>query len=176
MNKQHQRLNSPPIKTAQPAQIQSTQLSQSGNQSNHQDIVEKMVSKIDKFTDGLHKYGTRDLVEDAEKLGKLLADKKLKTNQIRKFLDAINQLKVELRRRRNMTEEVKSELDLLRPKLAYAAARQRGRQDNSGPVEPLKKVLDAALKKVYVEEDFKRLAQLIESIIAYHKAAGGEDQ
>jgi CRISPR type III-A-associated protein Csm2 len=39
----------------------------------------------------------------------------------------------------------------------------------------LKKVLDAALKKDMDIEDFSRFVQLIEAIVAYHKAAGGKD-
>ena len=144
-------------------------------QATSDDIVIRMVNKIDKFTVGLKDYNTRELVEDAEELGKKLA-KELKTTQIRKFLDAVNRLKAQPDRDKNFTEKVKPELDLLRPKLAYAAARQRKGERDPGPVEPLRKVLEAALKKVEKPEDFTRLVQLIESIIAYHKAEGGKDQ
>jgi len=139
------------------------------------DIASKMVNTISQCKDGLHQYGTRALVEDTENLGKALADNGLKTNQIRKFLDAINQLKVQTRGRDTLSDTARSELDLLRPKLAYAEARLR-KKDDPGPVEPLRKVLEAAIKQVYEKPDFERLAQLIESIVAYHKAAGGTDQ
>jgi CRISPR-associated protein Csm2 len=33
--------------------------------------------------------------------------------------------------------------------------------------------MSAAIDEVYSKEDFDRLVQLIESIIAYHKAEGG---
>ncbi len=141
-----------------------------------EDIVAYMVKKINGFSNGLKDYKIRELVEDTEKLGRKLAQEfKLKTTQIRKFLDAINRLKVKTSGLTDLPEEVKSELHLLRPKLAYAAARQANDR-NPGPVEPLKKVLEAALKKDMDMEDFSRLVQLIESIIAYHKAAGGKDQ
>jgi CRISPR-associated protein Csm2 len=133
-----------------------------------------MVNKIDKFTGGLKEYKTRELVEDAEELGIRLA-KDLKTTQIRKFLDAVNRLKAKLGGSKELTEEIKSELHLLRPKLAYAAARQQ-RDRNPGPVEPLKQVLSAAINQIKHLDDFTRLVQLIESIIAYHKAAGGKEQ
>lgn len=138
------------------------------------DIVIRMVNKID-ITVGLKDYKIRDLVEDTEELGKKLA-RDLKTTQIRKFLDAVNRLKAQPDRDKNFTEKIKPELDLLRPKLAYAAARQRRGDRDPGPVEPLRKVLEAAIKKVDKPEDFTRLVQLIESIIAYHKAEGGKDQ
>jgi CRISPR-associated protein Csm2 len=144
-------------------------------QQTSDDIVARMVNKIDKFIGGLKDYKTRELVEDTEELGKKLA-RDLKTTQIRKFLDAVNRLKAQPDRDKNFTEKVKPELDLLRPKLAYAAARQRKGDKDPGPVEPLRQVLEAAIKKVDKPEDFTRLVQLIESIIAYHKAAGGKDQ
>lgn len=156
-------------------------IAKSGGQTNSENIVEQMSQKIDQFT-GLSDYRTRELVEDTQKLGKELARKGLKTTQIRKFLDAVNQLKAQLKASQttNQIEKVKSELPLLRAKLAYAAARQQKNND-PGPVEPLRKILDVAFKKVreedtYFSGDFNRLAQLIESIIAYHRYAGGKDQ
>lgn len=142
---------------------------------NPETIAEQMVQTINGCNGGLYQYGTRALVEDTEKLGKALADNGLKTNQIRKFLDAINQLKVQSRSQDNLSDAAKSELDLLRPKLAYAEARLR-KKDDPGPVEPLRRVLEAAIKQVHQKSDFERLAQLIEAIVAYHKAAGGTDQ
>jgi CRISPR-associated protein Csm2 len=143
------------------------------------DIASKIVHKVDQF-EGLQEYTIRELVEDTDKLGSYLAKKGLKTTQIRKFLDAVNQVKVKLDTSKSATQEASDEVQLLRPKLAYAAARQSKKND-PGPVEPFKVVLEAAIKKVrqepvYFQEDFKRLTQLIESIIAYHKAAGGKDQ
>ena len=155
-------------------QTQTTTQANTGQQMS-EDIVTNMVNEIDNLTAGLQQYKTRELVEDTEELGKKLA-RDLKTTQIRKFLDAVNRLKAQPDRDNNFTEKVKPELDLLRPKLAYAAARQRKGDRDPGPVEPLRKVLEAAIKKVDEPEDFTRLVQLIESIIAYHKAAGGKDQ
>jgi CRISPR-associated protein Csm2 len=134
----------------------------------NENITTRMVKKIDKLTGGLNEYKTRELVEDSEELGRELA-KKLKTTQIRKFLDAVNRLKAQLADK-GFTEEIKSEIILLRPKLAYAAARQPGSMDS------LQQVLEAAIKKIEYLEDFNRFVQLIESIIAYHKASGGREQ
>jgi CRISPR-associated protein Csm2 len=139
-----------------------------------EDIVASMVKKINGFPNGLKNYKIRELVEDTEKLGQKLAQEKLKTTQIRKFLDAVNRLKAKIFGMSQLPEDVMAELHLLRPKLAYAAARQTTNSGN--PVEPLKRVLEAALKRDMDMEDFSRLVQLIEAIIAYHKAAGGKDQ
>ena len=162
---------SPPLKRDQ--QRQGNNHNDNGQQTS-EDIVIKMVNKIENFTGGLKEYKTRELVEDAEELGTRLA-KDLKTTQIRKFLDAVNRLKAKLGGSKELTEEIQSELHLLRPKLAYAAARQQ-RDREPGPVEPLKRVLEAAIKQIKHLDDFTRLVQLIESIIAYHKAAGGKNQ
>lgn len=177
---------------------QGAQSSFQQRKGNAENIAQDIATRIDGFSNGLREYTTRQLVEDAEKLGTALAEIDLKTNQIRKFLDAVKQLKVKLRvgqslrRNTNLKEEeiesirnyfpesVNSELPLLRPKIAYAAAKQRKSQRNQsgfGPVDPLEKVLISAIKKVEDHpEDFLRLSQLIESIVAYHKAAGGKDQ
>lgn len=143
-----------------------------------EDISDQMTQKIRNLIGGLSAYSTRELVEDTQNLGEKLVSEGLKTNQIRKFLDAINQLKAKLKVDHEI-DAVRSELPLLRAKLAYAAARQRSK--NSDPVEPMKKVLDIAIERVrpddeFFAKDFARLVQLIESTIAYHKYAGGKDQ
>jgi CRISPR-associated protein Csm2 len=128
------------------------------------------IKKLDRFGD----YNIRELVTDAEEIGRRLKDGKLETNQVRKFLDAINRIKAEL------LDEVGSEdkddarfkkievdIVLLKPKLAYAAARQAA-------AKPLQEVLDVAIDRVESMNDFKRLVQFVESIVAYHKAAGGK--
>ena len=130
---------------------------------------QKMVQTI-KNLQGLHSYEIRQLVKDAESLGQHLVNKRLRTNQIRKFLDAVKRLKVELSQdKEEKFSTIKDEVVLLKPKLAYAAAR------NQSAVKPLADVISAAIDKVYESPDFYRLVQLIESIIAYHKAAGGKD-
>lgn len=148
------------------------------SKSSPQQEPEKLIIETIQPLDGLQQYKIQDLVEQTEKLGTKLFRSGLKTNQIRKFLDAANALKAELGRDQISTIDAIGKLHLLRPKLAYAAARQ-GKRDS--PVEPMKEVLEAAIKKVRQEpelfkKDFERFAQLVESIIAYHKAAGGRNQ
>jgi CRISPR-associated protein Csm2 len=130
------------------------------------DIVDEIVKKIDELKDGLKTYPIRDLVKHAEEFGPYLRQQRLETNQIRKFLDAVNRLKADLAEKEDFSK-VETEVVLLKPKLAYAAARQKA-------AKPLSKVMSAAIDKVHSGEDFERLVQLIESIIAYHKAEGGK--
>ena len=147
-------------------------------------ITKQMTDEINGL-DSLAGYGIRTLVEHAEAFGTFLRNRRLETNQIRKFLDAINRLKAQLaqgdteeteeeiqseaekeRRDAELFAKIESDIILLKPKLAYAAARQDA-------AEPLSNVMSAAINKTYTLKDFERLVQMIESIIAYHKAAGG---
>lgn len=129
------------------------------------DIVNEIVKTILGLNDGLKAYPIRDLVKHAEEFGPYLKQQRLETNQIRKFLDAVNRLKAQLIE--GDFAKIETEVVLLKPKLAYAAARQKA-------AKPLGEVMSAAIDKVYSIEDFERLVQLIESIIAYHKAEGGK--
>ncbi|BAZ31436.1 Csm2 family CRISPR-associated protein [Cylindrospermum sp. NIES-4074] len=131
-----------------------------------QNIVEEIVNTINGLTEGLQTYPIRDLVKHAEVFGPYLKQQRLETNQVRKFLDAVNRLKANLAETGKFSE-IETEIVLLKPKLAYAAARQRA-------AKPLGDVISAAIDQVHSKEDFERLVQLIESIIAYHKAEGGK--
>lgn len=108
------------------------------------------------------------LVDLAEKMGDFLANRiRLKTSQIRKFLDAVNEIKS----KGSLEKEEKffrSECILLKPKLAYAA----GRQDE---VKPLMAVLAPCIDRVHNKADFDRFYRFVESIIAYHRYHGGRD-
>lgn len=142
---------------------------QSGSTS--KDIIDA-INKLDNLQD----YNIRTLVQHAADFGPFLRNRRLETNQIRKFLDAINRLKAQLsqgdaeenapKNDDALFAEIETDIVLLKPKLAYAAARQDA-------AKPLSDVMSAAIDKVHNLKDFERLVQLIESIIAYHKAEGG---
>ncbi|NQE36641.1 type III-A CRISPR-associated protein Csm2 [Microcoleus asticus] len=144
-------------------------------QQTHLTADQQMIQTIRSLKDGqLRNYEIRQLVKEAELLGTYLKEQGLKTNQIRKFLDAVKRLKVKIAQDKEESFSViEDELFLLKPKLAYAAIRQQDRGSN--PVKPLSDVISEAIDKVKDSPDFYRLVQLIESIIAYHKAAGGKD-
>jgi CRISPR-associated protein Csm2 len=177
-------------------------------------IVEEIIATINGLDKGLKDYGIRDMVKHAEELGPYLKQQRLETNQIRKFLDAINQIKAlltkqdedeillkelnliqikadkekeqekekeknneklldkikniqnkaDLKKGELLFNKVEADVVLLKPKLAYAAARQKA-------AIPFKEVMVVAIDKVYSTKDFERLVQFIESIIAYHKEA-----
>jgi CRISPR-associated protein Csm2 len=134
------------------------------------DISQEIANIITKLG-SLGEYPIRELVKDADRLGRDLKQNRLETNQVRKFLDAINQIKADLiddvADDRDRFKSIEVDIVLLKPKLAYAAARQQS-------AKPLQEVLNAAIDRVHSMPDFDRLVQLVESIIAYHKAAGGK--
>jgi len=131
------------------------------------DLVKDLAEKVRKFEpQGLSKLPANTLIEIAEELGKYLKDSGLKTTQIRRFLDGIRRLDVQFSKGKQFLED---QVVLLKPKLAYAAGRNK-------EVRPLMDVLQPAItagSKSYA--DFKKLLSLIEAIVAYHKFHGGAD-
>ena len=134
-------------------------------------IDQDIIKEINKTkAQGFKSYPIRTLVEQSEQFGYFLKNSRLETNQIRKFLDAINRVKVKLNQDKDdeqIFNDIEPEIVLLKPKLAYAAARQKA-------AKPLSDVMSIAIDNVKTVEDFKRLVQFVESIIAYHKSAGGK--
>jgi CRISPR-associated protein Csm2 len=111
---------------------------------------------------------TDKLVDLAEKMEDFLANRiRLKTSQIRKFLDAVNEIKSKGTQEKE-GNFFRSECMLLKPKLAYAA----GRQDE---VKPLMTVLAPCIDRVHSKNDFDRFYRFVEAIIAYHRYHGGRD-
>jgi CRISPR-associated protein Csm2 len=154
------------------------------NGENTTNIVKEIKELIQK-SDHLKDYPIRNLVKHAEDLGYFLKEQKLETNQIRKFLYAINQIKstlallnddekiknavTEEEREKLIFDKIEIEIVLLKPKLAYAAARQNA-------VKPLNEIMSIAIDRVKSTQDFYRLVHLVESIIAYHKEADSRRQ
>ena len=104
--------------------------------------------------------GGEPLVTAAENLGRKLA-KNLKTSQIRKVYGAVKKIQ--------MSDEFsQNDLIMLKPKLAYAAAR-------NDAVTDLKDALTQAIDKVGDDpKRFKNFVDFFEATLAYHKAAGGD--
>ena len=167
-SKEPQKPNSPSKPTTSSASSQSRSNPPAAqSQSRSGDITTTIIQQIDQLSEGFGTYRIRTLVEHAEEFGIYLQQNQLKTNQVRKFLDAVNQIKADLREDEDFSK-IETEIVLLKPKLAYAAARQSS-------VQALSKVMSAAIDKVHSVPDFHRLVQFLESTIAYHKASGGRD-
>ena len=67
-------------------------------------------------------------------------------------------------------EKNKSSFYLLRPKVAYAV----GRDKNNVGLNLFKEVFDEAVKYVKDDRTFHNFCNLMEAILAYHKAHGGK--
>ena len=105
--------------------------------------------------------GGEALVNAAENLGTKLA-RNLKTAQIRKVYGAVKKIQMSDVFRRN-------DLIMLKPKLAYAAAR-------NNEVIDLKDALTQAIDRVGNNpQRFKNFVDFFEATLAYHRAAGGRD-
>ena len=121
--------------------------------------VEKVVQQQVDISEIIEKGG-EPLVTAAENLGRKLA-KNLKTSQIRKVYGAVKKIQ--------MSDEFsQNDLIMLKPKLAYAAARNEA-------VTDLKDALTQAIDKVGDDpKRFKNFVDFFEATLAYHKAAGGD--
>jgi CRISPR-associated protein Csm2 len=106
----------------------------------------------------------KSLIDFAEKAGKYMADMKLTNSKIRNVYGEIKRIQM------GTFEKEKPSFYLLRPKVAYALGRDRR---NKG-LEMFKVVFDAAFVHVSDDKTYKNFCNLIEAILAYHKAYGGE--
>lgn len=94
-------------------------------------------------------------------------------SQVRNIFAEVKRLEVQLGGEKTWIEASTNFL-MLRPKIAYSAARvlSQKRQSKMGD---LKIVLEQAHGCVTGVDSFKRFSQLLEGIIAYHKVYGGRD-
>lgn len=114
------------------------------------------------------KVDMNDIVELSEKAGENFS-KKIKINQIRRFLDGVRRIENRLKGGDDF-EAVKDQVVLLRPMLAYAAGRDPKK------MKALMEFLDPAIQSGRKsQENFMKLLRLIEGIVAYHRYHGGSN-
>ena len=92
--------------------------------------------------------------------------KRLKTAQIRKFLDKFKA--IQNRYKLNKSDFNPDKIIQLRPLLAYAAGR------NKNQVLPLVKVLDPLIPNIKNYSNFEKFFKFLEAIVAFHKFLGGD--
>ena len=139
--------------------------------------------EIDKLSKDLFEYikfnpswieqnADETMIDFAEILGKFLSptrrdDKSaLSNSQIRNVYGEIKRIQMGIDK--GGWEAVKPSFLILRPKVAYAAGRNR----NLGIVV-FKVFFDIAATKVNSKKEFLNFCNLVESVLAYHKAFGG---
>lgn len=109
-------------------------------------------------------------IDYVEAFGKHLVEQKLTTSQIRIIYGEVKRIRLNGGLRRENRRNKQAFL-LLRPKIAYAAARAGYRG-----IEDLRFVLERAHKAVRNDADaFENFCDFFEATLAYHKAFGGRD-
>ena len=114
----------------------------------------------------LKEASSENLVNFVDEIGRDLA-RNVRMSQLRRVLDSFEKIKSAVRTRKEGLI-VREEIQPLKIHLAYAAGRQSA-------LKPLQRVLSGAIDKVQDREDFIKLSQFIEGLVAFHKFHGGED-
>ena len=107
----------------------------------------------------------KSLVEFAEREGAFMAKNGLTNSKIRSIYGEIKRIQM------GTFEEEKSAFYLLKPKVAYAL----GREPKNEGLKRFKQIFDDCYDKVVDEMTFKNFCNVLEAILAYHRANGGKD-
>lgn len=102
-------------------------------------------------------------VEFAEKSGKFMQQNGLTTSQIRNFYGEIKRIQM------SDFEKCKTSFCLLKPKIAYAVSRQ----SNDG-IRFFQSFFNEAFSAIDSKKDFDNFCELMEAMLAYHKANNGK--
>lgn len=97
----------------------------------------------------------------------IIKEKSFSTSQLRSFFSEIRRIELK------GFEKSKSNFIMLKPKLAYAVARNKSKASEK-KYKLFKEVVESLLKKVDSKEKFKNFVLFMEAVVAYHKAFGGE--
>jgi CRISPR-associated protein Csm2 len=105
------------------------------------------------------------LVSFAEDAGGYMARNGLTKSKIRSIYGEIKRIQM------GTFEQEKSSFYLLKPKVAYAL----GRDSKNEGLKLFKKIFDLCYDSVENEKTYKNFCNVIEAILAYHKANDGKD-
>lgn len=129
-------------------------------------IVDEIVEKAKGFHK-LSELSVDDLVRSSDELGRELQSQ-ITTSQLRKIFSEIKHIELETKSAGGKDAFNIDRVKMLKPKIAYLAGREKR-------LKPFKEVMDAYISKVKDVEDFGRLAEFMQAIMAYHKYHGGKD-
>lgn len=126
------------------------------------------------FTDdtiGFADWFGKELTTGGEKL-------RLSTSQIRNVFGEIKRIQLRVAGESSKLNANKTDFLLLKPKIAYAAARAGKTEENHGALK-FKKIMTQAHNEVKLGtagdlKRFENFCDFIEAILAYHKAYGGK--
>lgn len=126
-------------------------------------MAKRDLSGIKKLAD----LTAEDIDAIGEDKGKQFANS-IKTNQVRNIYSSVIALRVKAKLNREFNE-LKRDLILLKPKMAYAAGRQQ-------VVRPFYDFVSSAIAATNDEKDLNNFIKVMEAIVAYHKFYGGKDK
>ena len=109
------------------------------------------------------------MVRVSQALGRELARRNLTTHQLRNLFGEIRRIEKEWQQQQQGSEErldprIWRRLQLLKPRMAYQAARLRG-----DAMQPLIEALERAIDRIERNSDFRRFVDFFEAIVAYHR-------
>lgn len=112
-----------------------------------------------------------DKVQDRNNPNIWITKKAMSTSQIRKFFGAIKRIQADF-------DNLKGEIILLEPKLAYAVGKDKKeskKDKKESKIDEFYKELSPLIKEINEDEKkFKNFVSIVEAIVAYHKVYGGE--
>jgi CRISPR-associated protein Csm2 len=140
-----------------------------GNNSrygNNNDESPEQVLRDSNYNGAWIKEGANQQLPDfAEKMGKYMANNGLTNSKIRSIYGEIKRIQM------GNFEKEKASFFLLRPKVAYAL----GRDPRNKGLQLFKLIFDQSSKDVSDQRTYLNFCNLLEAILAYHKANGGKD-
>lgn len=113
----------------------------------------------------IEKGADESLIAFAEEAGKYMAKNGLSNSKIRSIYGEMKRIQM------GKFENEKISFYLLRPKVAYAL----GRDDKNRGLQLFKLIFDKGAMAVKTEKEFNNFCNLLEAILAYHRANGGKD-
>lgn len=111
----------------------------------------------------------KELVDSADKLGEELAEK-VKSHQLRRIFETVQRIYERTEPKGDLDMELKGELQLLKPQLAYTVSRKPELKSLQTKLTELVNKIEQSSKA----SDVKELYQFVQSILAYHKYHGGD--
>jgi CRISPR-associated protein Csm2 len=111
-----------------------------------------------------------EIIKIADSKGKQFKNNSIKANQIRNFYSAVVSIKKKVENMEEFNfEEIKTDILLLKPKIAYAAGRKN-------EVKPFKDFVDDVVNATINSTNYKKATEnffnIMESVVAYHKFYG----
>ena len=117
---------------------------------------------------GLETMDGRTLDATARRIAEAISKgDRLKTNQLRNAYASIEALRTHFKRKKTFTDEMRDELYLLKPKLAYAAGRQAAVASTLFPF--LSDRIDDLVDSQQPDVAARKFFALVESVVGYHR-------